>query len=502
MPPVEDTDLQRLSYDSALAEQRRFFGLTREDSRTRILLVEHDPPVITLGRRGVDDDLLVSSDEIAQRGIDLREAARGGQATWHGPGQLIAYVIRRLGRGGRSVHGHVRLLEEATIATLEQFDIDAHCRDGTIGVWIGDRKIAAVGVAVERWIAWHGLALNVNCDLSNFDLIVPCGDRSARPTSVAEVLGQSIAVEEVAPVLLGQLSDSLAAPGKGFLHPSRRNRMPVWLKKGVPAGGVKVRSILDELGLATVCTSARCPNRAECFDRKTATFMILGTRCTRNCRFCAVDSARPELVRPDEPEAVAEAADRLGLRHVVITSVTRDDLPDGGSGHFARTIAAVRERMPDSAIEVLAPDFRGEASPIDTVLDAQPDVFNHNIETVPRLYATVRPQADYRRSLAVLARAAARGDAGVKSGLMVGLGETHDEVLDVMRLLRAAGCRILTIGQYLSPTDAHLPVERFVEPSEFDAWRVAGQDMGFDAVAAGPFVRSSYRANEVFTPLR
>ena len=280
-----------------------------------------------------------------------------------------------------------------------------------------------------------------------------------------------------------------------------RRKLPPWLTKRVSGsvGGTEVAGILAELGLATVCTGAHCPNQAECYACGTATFMILGEHCSRNCGFCAVPPGAAGPPRAEEPDAVAEACVRMGLRHVVITSVTRDDLPDGGAGHFARTIRAVRDRTPETIVEVLTPDFQGIAGDIDTVLDAAPDVFNHNVETVPRLYPAVRSQADYQRSLDVLARAAAgERDVHVKSGLMVGLGERDDEVRAVMVDLRAAGCDLLTIGQYLAPSPAHVPVARFVEPAEFDAWRVEGERMGFAAVASGPFVRSSYRAEEVF----
>ena len=273
-----------------------------------------------------------------------------------------------------------------------------------------------------------------------------------------------------------------------------------------------MRRLLADLKLETVCSGANCPNMSECFGRGTATFMILGNTCTRSCRFCAVPTGKPAMPRDDEPAAVAEASERLGLKHVVITSVTRDDLPDGGAGHFAETIRAVQARLRQTTIEVLTPDFQGDESAIDTVLAARPDVFNHNIETVPRLYSHVRPQARYKRSLDVLAYAkrVERGrpqgagkhrdhGAGLtKSGLMVGLGETNDEIREVMRDLRKAGCNILTIGQYLAPSSDHAPIARFVEPSEFDAMRTDALAMGFTAVAAGPFVRSSYRAEEIF----
>jgi lipoic acid synthetase len=266
-----------------------------------------------------------------------------------------------------------------------------------------------------------------------------------------------------------------------------------------------MRHMLAELGLQTVCTGAHCPNLPECFHRGTATFMILGSTCTRACRFCAVEEADPGPPRDDEPEAVAEASARLNLRHVVITSVTRDDLPDGGAEHFARTVGAVRRRLPDAVIEVLTPDFQGDTEAIDTVLAAGPEIFNHNVETVPRLYPEVRPQAQYDRSLKALAYASStRRSEGLarrlytKSGLMVGLGETPDEVRGVLRDLRGADCDIVTIGQYLSPSAAHAPIARFVPPEEFEGLEQEAREMGFAAVAAGPFVRSSYQAEQLF----
>ena len=290
----------------------------------------------------------------------------------------------------------------------------------------------------------------------------------------------------------------------------RARRFPPWIRKRIPAGDEAARAgtarLLAGLGLATVCSGAHCPNLAECYARGTATVLILGESCTRSCRFCAIPTADPGPPREDEPEAVAEAAARLGLRHVVVTSVTRDDLADGGAAHFARTIEAVRRRLPGAVVEVLTPDFLGRAGSIAAVLAARPDIFNHNVETVPRLYPAVRPQADYRRSLEVLRFAkhfVATGGARlyIKSGLMVGLGETADEVRAVLRDLREVGCDIVTIGQYLAPSPAHAPVARFVEPAEFAAWESEARAMGFRAVASGPFVRSSYQAEAVFEAL-
>ena len=276
--------------------------------------------------------------------------------------------------------------------------------------------------------------------------------------------------------------------------------MPGWMRRPLAAPGrsAEVSGLLDELGLNTVCRSAKCPNRGECFAAGTATFMVLGTECTRNCRFCAVESARPAPPDPGEPARVAEAAERMGLRHVVLTMVTRDDLPDGGAAHVASTIAALRERVPASTVEVLVSDFGGDAAAIDAVAAAAPDVFNHNVETVPRLYATVRPQADYARSLRVLARAK-RAAPGIptKSGLMVGLGETPEEVEGVLRDLRAAAVDIVTIGQYLRPSAKHLEVTEFVPPEVFERYAEAARMLGFGGVASAPFVRSSYHAGEL-----
>jgi len=255
--------------------------------------------------------------------------------------------------------------------------------------------------------------------------------------------------------------------------------------------------LLERLHLHTVCQGAKCPNMAECFGQGTATFMILGKVCTRNCRFCAVPGGTPLRPDADEPRHVAEAVAALDLRHAVVTSVTRDDLSDGGSSHFAKTIREIRGRS-TAAIEVLTPDFQGREEDIARVVDARPDVFNHNVETVPRLYPAVRPQADYRRSLEVLRFAKSRcPEVVTKSGLMVGVGETRDEVIAVLKDLRGAGCDFVTIGQYLRPSRAHLEIERFVPPEEFRELADEARALGFGGVASAPFVRSSYHAGEM-----
>lgn len=277
-------------------------------------------------------------------------------------------------------------------------------------------------------------------------------------------------------------------------------RLPEWLRKS-PVDFPALHDLKVELRkrrLHTVCESARCPNIHECFSRKAATFMILGDICTRRCGFCAVPQGSPGTLDADEPRHVAEMAAEMGLRYVVITSVNRDDLPDGGSAHFADTVREVRRALPEAQVEVLTPDFMGDLDAVARVLDAEPHVFNHNMETIGRLYRRVRPQADYKQSLSVLAFAKKRRpEALTKSGLMVGLGETPDEVLQLLRDLRGAGTDVATIGQYLQPRAHRLPVEEFVEPAQFEAYREAGEAMGFKAVFSGPLVRSSYMAEQV-----
>jgi lipoyl synthase len=286
-----------------------------------------------------------------------------------------------------------------------------------------------------------------------------------------------------------------------LLMRSPRQRLPEWIReKKVNLRGLhELKTLMREKSLHTVCEELACPNRSECFERGTATFMILGDICTRACGFCNATTGRPYATpSPGEPRAVAEAAATMGLRHVVVTSVTRDDLPDGGAAHFAATIRAIREEVAGIAIEVLTPDFRGDLAAVETVVAAGPDYFNHNVETVPRLYRDVRRGARLERSLAVLEHAGSLDPSLVtKSGLMVGLGETREEVFDVLRRLRAVGCDIVTIGQYLQPKLGKLEVVEYVHPHVFEEYREAGEALGFSAVFSGPFVRSSYMADVV-----
>ncbi len=290
--------------------------------------------------------------------------------------------------------------------------------------------------------------------------------------------------------------------------PGRQGR-PEWLRirLATPARYHEIKQLVGRLRLNTVCEDARCPNIYECWGQHgTATFMILGDVCTRRCGFCAVTSGRPTVgPDPEEPEHVAEAVAVMGLKHAVVTSVDRDDLPDAGAGHFARVIAAIHERNPGTAVEVLTPDFRGVGEALDVVLAAEPEVFSHNMETVPRLYRQARPGSRYRRSLELLAEAARRRDAGeyggrVKTGIMLGLGETPDEVRETLGDVRGAGVEVLTMGQYLQPTLKHLPVDRFVHPDEFAEHRRFALEIGFAFCEAGPLVRSSYHAHEHVPP--
>jgi len=274
-------------------------------------------------------------------------------------------------------------------------------------------------------------------------------------------------------------------------------RLPAWLQRPIatPGKADAVTGLLGELGLDTVCESAKCPNRGECYSSGSATFLIMGDVCTRGCRFCALETREPDPLDAHEPARVAEAARRMGLSHVVVTCVTRDDLADGGAAHFVAVIEALRAEVPKATVEVLTSDFAGNMASVDAVTGAGPDVFAHNVETVPRLYARVRPEADYARSLAVLVCAKAR--CAIKSGLMLGLGESAEEVVEAMRDLREAGCDMLTLGQYLRPSAAHLPVAEFIEPATFASLAREARAMGFSAVASGPFVRSSYHAAEL-----
>jgi lipoic acid synthetase len=358
-------------------------------------------------------------------------------------------------------------------------------------------KIASVGIAVRRWVTYHGMALNVNTDLTWFDTINPCGNPEEKITSLERELGRTPAMGEVKDRFIGAFCRIFEYPLRPEVRQVTRDRPP-WLALPAPCPEAMQRmgALLGRLQLGTVCQSAGCPNLGECFGRGTATFMILGATCTRTCRFCGVNKGVPDRVDEGEPERVAEAVAALGITHAVITSVTRDDLPDGGAEQFVKTIEMILDGCPGVTIEVLVPDFNGSLKALRRVCHARPEVFNHNVETVARLYPLVRPQARYQRSLQILEYAARQGLV-VKSGIMLGLGETEREILETVADLRQTGCSRLTLGQYLSPSRDHLPIARYVSPEEFERWAATARSMGFQGVAAGPLVRSSYRAEEM-----
>lgn len=285
---------------------------------------------------------------------------------------------------------------------------------------------------------------------------------------------------------------------------SKRKRLPEWLRKKDPLqkGMLATRNMLKNLELNTVCQNARCPNIGECYSKKTATFMILGEYCTRNCRFCSVTHHKPESVDPEEANRVAEAVEKLKLKHAVITSVTRDDLKDGGAEQFVRVINSIRERCPEVSVEVLTPDFNNDQAALEKIIKAKPEIFNHNVETVPSLYQKVRPQADYQQSLTVLNRVA-EGDSDIliKSGMMLGLGESEAELFEVWRDLLAAGVEILTMGQYLQPTNENIEVAEYIRPEKFEELKAKALALGFKSVSSGPHVRSSYLAEETYEEL-
>ncbi len=470
-----------------------------------LLLLEH-PHTYTLGKRASTEHVLCDP---ASVGAALVVTDRGGDVTYHGPGQLVGYPIVDLDEspaGTRDVVAHVRRIEGALIEVLDRFGIRADRVEGRSGVWVGGDKIAAIGVRVARGRTMHGFALNVDCDLTMFDHIVPCGIRDAGVTSMAKVLGaappMTALVEAVTEawarttrrlqVETAAVADERTADAEG-VGPGR----PEWMRVRADLGPEfrRMKRLVQDQGLHTVCEEAGCPNIFECWSQRTATFMILGDRCTRACGFCLVDTRRPFAIDPDEPRRVADAVESLGLEHAVITSVARDDVADGGAAGFAATIAAIRTRTPATTIEVLIPDCKGEPAALACIFEAGPDVLNHNLETVARLQRRARPSAGYARSLGVLARAKAAGLV-TKSGIIAGLGESAEETRAAIADLRAVGVDILTLGQYLQPSASHLPVARWVTPEEFADLGAFARGLGFAHVESGPLVRSSYHARD------
>jgi lipoic acid synthetase len=545
--------LGRVPYSEALDLQRALATRARDD----YLLVLQHPSVYTLGVRADPAHVLVDPHTV---GAEVVETDRGGDVTYHGPGQLVVYPILTLADTPGAGRAHVWNLESVAIDTIRTLDGDRTSRLGGVGrlggypgVWVGidegrPRKLAAVGVRTVRNPAGrrrslHGMALNVDCDLSMFSHIVPCGISTYPVTSLAEE-GFRVSADDVAAAFcrhaeevwgsgLDAVADeqSVQIPGTPITrHPGAlagtavpvafsrerplhrrfrqagqspeeglglRERKPEWLRVPLRTGEGfrRLDTTLRDLRLVTVCQEAGCPNISECWADGTATFMINGSRCTRACGFCLVDTGHPLPLDPSEPERVAAAVEAMDLEHAVVTCVARDDLDDGGAGALAETTRAIRARRPGTRVELLISDCKGDPASLATIVAARPDVLNHNIETVARLQRAVRPSAGYARSLTVLARAA---DAGLttKSGLMVGLGERADEVVATLADLSSVGVRIVTIGQYLRPTSAHLPVDRWWSPEEFEELAEAGRALGLGHVQASPLTRSSFHARQ------
>jgi lipoyl synthase len=561
--PLRVRWLGRVHYAEALALQEALFT---HGTQQHLLLLEH-PHVFTHGPSAdLATNLLVDP---AAVGATLVAVNRGGDVTYHGPGQLVGYPVLTLppkhgrGSGLTDTVAYVRAVEQVVIDSLAELGLaNAGRLREYPGVWVDPdgprpRKICAIGVRLSRGRTMHGFALNVTTDMRYLrEHIVPCGISDLPVTSLAEE-GIDVAMERVADVVArraaacwttgrmerqdvawrhrpedlsafsrgegpGAAVRSAADHGVGTALADRpvqvgepvrllgrlgragveggldiSTRKPDWLRPKVHHGPevLSLKRTVRDLGLVTVCEEAGCPNLSDCWADGTATLMILGERCTRACGFCLVDTRKPLPPQADEPARVAQAVARMGLAHAVVTMVARDDLADGGAAAVAATIAAIRAQTPDTRVEVLVSDFRGEREAIETVIAARPDVYNHNLETVARLQRAVRPSAGYARSLATLARAKAAG-LTTKSGLVVGMGETDEEVDGALADLASIGCDIVTIGQYLRPTTHHLPVARWVHPETFRRFAEVGEAFGIRHVEASPLTRSSYHARQ------
>jgi len=524
--------LGRISF----AEANDFQRALLQASDDYVLVFEH-PPTYTRGIRTMEEHFLVPPESLNAVVID---ADRGGDVTYHAPGQVVAWAIVTVADDPSAGKVHVTRLEDAVIATVRHFDPEGRLGrvdrlDGYPGVWADvdgvPSKIAAVGVRTERnelglRRTLHGVALNVDIDMEGFKAIVPCGIAD-KPVASMTSLGLAVSALEVDEQLGVELEERLGANAtvarversaasvsserpllrrlrKAGVDPdagvSIHSRKPEWLRIEAHMGEEyqSLRTLTEDLRLVTVCEEAGCPNIFECWSAGTATFMVNGERCTRACGFCLIDTRKPLALDPSEPERVAEAVVRLKLAHAVITCVARDDLADGGAGAIAATIRAIRERSPETNVEVLTSDLKGDAASLQLIFDARPDVLNHNVETVARLQRAVRPSAGYLRSLTVLARSVHAG-LTTKSGLMVGLGESADEVEEVLADMAAVGVSIATIGQYLRPTGDHLPVARWWEPWEFVDLAERGRRLGLKHVQSSPLTRSSYHAREALS---
>ncbi len=531
--------LGKSSYPDALSLQEALFA----GSDDYLLLTEHQP-VYTFG---INADPANVIGDLSARGAAQHQIKRGGDVTFHGPGQLTGYPIltvadHHLGQLANTA-SYVHRVEQLVIDTCVALGLTNVGRIRRFpGVWVDPlsdtpRKIAAVGVRLDRGRSMHGFAFNVSTDLSWYDPIVPCGISEYGVTSL-ETEGIDIDVAGVVEAMCSQLGDfgfaeidrcdandfvapddltRFAPPSEAIPKPSRGRadnpsaiaigRKPEWMRVEANMGPEfnQLKSIMRSNSLVTVCEEAGCPNIFECWQDGTATFMMLGERCTRACTFCLVDTRKPLAPDQDEPHKIADAVAQMGLNFAVLTMVARDDLPDGGAQHVADTIEAIRDRVPHAQVEVLVSDFKGNTDSIDTVIAARPDVFNHNIETVLRLQREVRTSANYARTLGVLGRARAAG-LTTKSGLIVGMGETDHEVHQTLSDLANVGVEIVTIGQYLRPTLNHRSIDRWVHPDTFAVYKTFGESDPSHAtirhVESSPLTRSSYHAKSAASSVR
>ncbi len=524
--------LGRVPYIEALELQR---GLHR-GSDSHLLLVEHDHTFTYGPHANLAEHLKCEPSDV---GAQLVAVDRGGDITYHGPGQLTGYPILSLTAGAGPLR-HVLAVEDVLITALSELGVSDPGRlRGYPGVWVDStsdnpRKIAAIGVRVARKRTMHGFALNVTTDMAYMrEHIVACGIPDRPVTSLAEE-GIAASMEDVVSAVTSAAASQWGSGGvdrqdvqwrtsTADLSPFSRGagpgepvrlmrraqsagldeglslseRKPEWLRPVVHHGPevLATRKVLREHEMVTVCEDAGCPNLSECWSQGTATFMVLGERCTRACGFCLVDTSKPQGVDSDEPSRVARAVSALGLQHAVLTMVARDDLPDGGFGHVARCVEAIRLHQPQVTVETLVSDGAGNRAAWAELFASRPDVVNHNMETVQRLQRVVRPSAGYARSLSFLAASKAEGLL-TKSGLILGLGESASEITSVLADLAALEIDIVTIGQYLRPTSNHLPVARWVEPVEFSRWKEVGESMGIRHIESTPLTRSSHHAAE------
>ena len=502
-----------------------------------LLLLEHNN-VITIGRTGDAKNLLFNRDELQKKGIEFFETDRGGDVTFHGKGQLIGYPIMRL-QDPKKVIPFVRSLEETIIKTLNSFDIDAFSKEDDTGVWTPKGKIASIGIKVSKWTTYHGFSLNIFDKLEGFNLINPCGNKDEKISAV-HTFNKEISFDDVVNKITSTFVDEFGYKDVGIqmsqftptqlkkhkkheidemldkgVFQKNNNIVPITIKGLLPDEPQRpewmkvkanlgkdyrdLKNLISEKKLNTVCEEASCPNIYECWSMGTATFMIMGDTCTRACGFCDVNTGKPCDLDDLEPLRVAESVQTMELTHAVITSVNRDDLPDGGSNFFAKTIDEVKRLNPSTSVEVLIPDFKGDRRAIDNIIDASPEVLNHNLETVPRLQREIRTAASYGRSLSLLQYAKDSAFLGkTKTGLIVGMGEEFEEVIAVLEDLSQINVDIVTIGQYLRPTAKHRPIHRYVEKEEFVKYKTIGESFGIPHIESGPLVRSSYHAKDSF----